>query len=48
MNAKRMFNPMFSSNPQSHEGVAKLAHALNEYPKYFDHPNWSSLSGPKS
>ena len=39
---------MVSSNPPSHEGVAKLVHALSAYPKYFDHPNWQPLPEPKS
>jgi len=35
-----------AANPSSDEGVMKLAHALAEYPKYFDHQNWRPL--PKS
>lgn len=38
---------LVSANPPSVEGVAKLAHALREYPKYFEHPGWSPFSEPK-
>jgi hypothetical protein len=39
---------LLSANPPSGEGVAKLAHALREYPKYFEHPGWSPLPEPKA
>jgi len=32
-----------TANPASGDGGAKLAEALREYPKYFDHPGWSPL-----
>ena len=37
-----------TANPASGDGVLKLAEALREYPKYFDHPGWSPLPEPKS
>lgn len=37
-----------SANSPSGEGVVKLAHALREYPQYFEHPGWSPLPEPKS
>lgn len=32
-----------TANPASGDGGSKLADALREYPKYFDHPGWSPL-----
>jgi len=31
---------------RSAEGLAQLRHALSEYPRYFNHPNWESLPAP--
>ncbi len=33
---------LVSADPRSEEGAMKLTHALAEYPKYFDHPNWTA------
>ncbi|MEN9404503.1 MAG: hypothetical protein RL091_3206 [Verrucomicrobiota bacterium] len=33
-----------TANPASRDGALKLAAALREYPKYFDHPGWSPLT----
>lgn len=38
---------LLSASPSPNGGVAKLAEALREYPKYFDHPGWSPLPEPK-
>jgi hypothetical protein len=32
-----------TANPASGDGALKLAEALREYPKYFDHPGWNPL-----
>lgn len=34
---------MVSADPASHAGFEKLANALREYPKYFDHPGWAPI-----
>jgi hypothetical protein len=35
---------LLATDGQSAEGLAKLRHALSEYPRYFNHPNWHPLS----
>jgi hypothetical protein len=30
---------------RSREGLDRLRHALDQYPRYFDHPHWSPLPG---
>ena len=39
---------LVAANPQSEAGRSKLANALRNYPKYFDHPNWRPLPAPPS
>ena len=34
---------MVGADPASHAGFEKLAQALREYPKYFDHPGWTPI-----
>lgn len=36
---------LVNAKPPASEGFEKLAHALSEYPKYFDHPGWVPLPG---
>lgn len=36
---------LVNAKPPAPAGFEKLAHALNEYPKYFDHPGWVPLPG---
>ena len=35
---------LLTTEGQSDEGLARLHHALSEYPRYFNHPNWTPLS----
>ncbi|MEO6992220.1 MAG: hypothetical protein ABI273_01205 [Lacunisphaera sp.] len=37
---------LVAADPRSEEGAMKLTHALAEYPRYFNHPNWSPLPAP--
>ncbi len=34
---------MGQSSSEAHKGAAKIAHALENYAAYFDHPGWRSL-----
>lgn len=36
---------LVNAKPPAPAGLEKLAHALNEYPKYFDHPGWVPIPG---
>lgn len=36
---------LVNAQPPAPAGFEKLAHALSEYPKYFDHPGWVPLPG---
>ena len=37
---------LVNAKPPAPAGLEKLTHALNEYPKYFDHPGWVQIPGP--
>jgi len=37
---------LLTTDGRSAEGLAQLRHALSEYPRYFNHPNWESLPAP--
>ncbi|MEO6875871.1 MAG: hypothetical protein ABI222_13720 [Opitutaceae bacterium] len=37
---------LLTTEGRSAEGLAKLRHALSEYPRHFNHPNWESLPPP--
>lgn len=39
---------LLTTDGQSNEGLARLRHALDAYPRYFNHPNWSPLPDPHS
>ena len=39
---------LLTTEGQSGEGLARLRHALGEYPRYFNHPNWNPLPNPRS
>ena len=32
---------LLTTDGRSREGLLRLRHALDEYPRYFDHPNWN-------